>query len=222
MGFIFIQKEVRPLTALFFTALAVGFSGAMMPGSLLTYTIRQSLKEGPKVGFIVIVGHALLELLLIIGIFLGLDMVLKSNAAQITIGIIGGLLLCYIGTDMILKAARGKVSVDMDAKTKNSDRMVLSGALLSAANPYFLLWWAVIGLGFLTQAYRDFAVWGVAVYFLGHITADFTWYGLISTVVGTTRKFIKEKPYRIIIMVLGGLLIFFGARFLIDALGKLF
>ncbi len=209
------------MAALYFTALAVGFSGAMMPGSLLTYTIRHSLKEGPKVGFLVIIGHALLELLLIAGIFLGLDMVLKSDAAQITIGIVGGILLCYIGVDMILKAARGQVSVSMDAKTKNSDRMMLSGALLSMANPYFLLWWAVIGLGFLTQAYRDFAVWGVAIYFLGHITADFAWYGLISTVVGKTRKFIKEKPYRIIIMVLGGLLIFFGARFLIDALGKL-
>lgn len=206
------------MAALFFTALAVGFSGAMMPGSLLTYTIRQSLKEGPKVGFLVIIGHAVLELLLIAGIFLGLDMVLKSDAAQITIGIIGGLLLCTIGTDMILKAARGQVSVSMDGPTKNSDRMMLSGALLSMANPYFLLWWAVIGLGFLTQAYRDFAVLGVIIYFLGHITADFAWYGLISTVVGKTRKFIKEKPYRIIIMVLGGLLIFFGARFLIGAL----
>lgn len=210
------------MAVLFFTALAVGFSGAMMPGSLLTYTIRQSLREGPKVGFIVIVGHAILELLLIVGIFLGLDMILKSDAAQITIGTLGGLLLCYIGADMIYKAARNRVSVSMEEKGRHSERMMLSGAVLSMANPYFLLWWAVIGLGFLTDAYRDFAVWGVAVFFLGHILADFTWYGLVSVAVGTTRKFIKDKPYRIIIMVLGGLLIFFGARFLIDALNALF
>lgn len=210
------------MIALFFTALAVGYSGAMMPGSLLTYTIRQSLKEGPRVGFVVIVGHAILELMLIVGIFLGLDLVLKSDAAQITIGLLGGLLLCYIGTDMILKAARGKVSISTETKTRNSERMVLSGAILSMANPYFLLWWAVIGLGFLTEAYRDFAIWGVAVFFLGHILADFTWYGLISFLVGTTRKFIKDKPYQIIIMILGGLLIFFGARFLIDAITALF
>ena len=209
------------MTALFLTALAVGFSGAMMPGSLLTYVIRQSLKDGPKVGFLVMIGHALLELLLIIGIFLGLDMVLKSDAAQIVIGLIGGLLLCAIGADMIVKAARNKVSVEMDEQPGKTDQTVLSGALLSLANPYFLLWWAVIGLGFLTNAYRDFAVWGVAVFFAGHLTADFTWYGLISTVVGTTRKFIKEKPYRVIIMILGGLLIFFGAKFLIDAAGML-
>ncbi len=210
------------MTLLFLTALAVGFSGAMMPGSLLTYVIRQSLREGPKVGFIVIAGHALLELVLIVGIFLGLDIVLRSDAAQISIGVIGGLLLCFIGADMIVKAARNRVSISMEAKTGSSERMMLSGALLSLANPYFLLWWAVIGLGFLTEAYRDFAVWGVAVYFLGHIAADFTWYGAISTVVGKTRRFIKEKPYRVIIIVLGALLIFFGARFLIDAVTSFF
>ncbi len=209
------------MTALFFTALAVGFSGAMMPGSLLTYVIRQSLKDGPKVGFIVIIGHALLELALIVGIFLGLDVILKSDAAQIIIGMVGGLLLCYIGADMIVKAARKQVSVSVEGQTRNSDKLVLSGALLSAANPYFLLWWAVIGLGFLTSAYREYAVWGVAAFFAGHLLADFSWYGFISTVVGTTRKFIKEKPYRIIIMVLGGLLIFFGGNFLIDAVTSL-
>jgi len=210
------------LALLFLTALAVGYSGAMMPGSLLTYVIRQSLRDGPKVGFLVMIGHAVLELVLIACIFLGLDMVLKSDAAQIAIGTLGGLLLCWMGADMIVKAARGRVSVEMDGQSGDSNKIVLSGALLSLANPYFLLWWAVIGLGFLTQAYRDYAVLGVLVYFLGHLTADFTWYGLISTVVGTTRRFIGEKPYRIIIMVLGGLLIFFGARFLIDALTMLF
>jgi len=209
------------VTALFLTALAVGYSGAMMPGSLLTYVIRQSLKDGPKVGFIVIVGHALLELVLIIGIFMGLDGILKSDAAQIIIGIIGGLLLCYIGVDMIVKSARNQVSVTMDGQAKNSDKLVLSGAVLSAANPYFLLWWAVIGLGFLTEAYRDFAVWGVAVFFAGHLLADFSWYGLISTVVGTTRRFIKQKPYRIIIIILGALLVFFGAKFIVGAISSL-
>ena len=210
------------MALLFLTALAVGYSGAMMPGSLLTYVIRQSLKEGPKVGFLAMAGHAVLEILLIAGIFLGLDIVLKSPAAQIAIGTLGGLLLCWLGADMIIKAARGRVSVEMDGQSGDSNKIVLSGALLSLANPYFILWWAVIGLGFLTQAYRDYAVLGVLVFFLGHLTADFTWYGLISLAVGKTRRFLKEKPYRIILSILGGLLIFFGARFLVGALTSLF
>ncbi len=209
------------MVPLFLSALMVGFSGAMMPGSLLTYTLRQSLSAGPKSGFIIILGHALLELALIVCIFLGLDIALKSNIAQTVIGLLGGALLSYMGVDMIVKAARKQLFISMDSGRDSAKSMLISGALISAANPYFLLWWAVIGLGFLLEAYRAYAVFGVAVYFVGHILADFLWYGLISVVVGTTRKFIKDTPYRIMIMLLGGLLIFFGARFFINAVSTL-
>ena len=209
------------MVPLFLSALTVGFSGAMMPGSLLTYTIRQSLTAGPKSGFIIILGHALLELALIVCIFLGLDILLKSDIAQTVIGILGGLLLCYMGVDMIVKAAGKKITVRMDANKDSTKSMLVSGMVISAANPYFLLWWAVIGLGFLLEAYRNFAYMGVLVYFTGHILADFIWYGFISVVVGTTRKFIRDKPYRMAIMLLGGLLVFFGGRFFVNAVGTI-
>lgn len=202
----------------FFSSLTVGFSGAIMPGSLLTYTIRKSLSNGPKAGFIIVAGHALLELVLIVLIFLGFDTVLQSNIAQLLISFIGGALLIYPGFDMIRSSVKNKVSVKVEDADPKAGSMFLSGIVISAANPYFLLWWAVIGLGFIIQAYHSFGVAGIAVYYIGHISADFIWYGLVSTVVGTTRKFIKEKPYRIIIAFLGCLLIFFGGKFVYGAI----
>lgn len=209
------------MAEIFFSALVVGFSGAMMPGSLLTYTIRQSLARGPVSGFIIILGHALLELVLLILIFLGLNIVLKSEAAQIIIGIAGGLTLAYMGADMIVKSIKNKVSVYTDGEKSGKGSMVLSGALISAANPYFLLWWAVIGLGFVMKSYETLGAAGVIVYYAGHISADFIWYGAVSVIVGTTRKFIKQTPYRVIIAALGGLLIFFGGSFVYGAVIKL-
>lgn len=205
---------------LFFTALTVGFSGAMMPGPLLTYTIKQSLARGPISGFIITLGHALLELILLVLIFLGLNIILQSPAAQITIGILGGLMLIYMGIDMIIQAVKNRLNVGTDGKS-GSRGMILSGAVISAASPYFLLWWAVIGLSLVMKSYNTFGFIGVAVYFIGHICADFIWYGGISVIVGTTRKFIKQTPYRVIIAVLGGLLIFFGGSFVYDAVKKL-
>jgi len=202
---------------IFLSALGVGFSGAMMPGSLLTYTIKQSLAAGPRAGFIIALGHALLEILLIFLIFLGLDAILQSSTAQIIIGILGGLLLMYIGIGMIIKSARNKVSIQLDKQDATAKNMLLSGALISASNPYFVLWWAVIGLSFLMQSYYAFGYLGVFIFFLGHTLADFIWYGFISLFVGKTRRFIKEQPYRVAIAVLGGLLVFFGAKFLFDA-----
>ncbi|MDD3364168.1 MAG: LysE family transporter [Syntrophomonas sp.] len=203
---------------IFLSALAVAFSGAMMPGPLLTYTIRQSLNTGPYSGFIIIAGHALMEIILIALIFMGLDIILQSNYVQISIGIIGGLLLIYMGSDMIVSSLQNKINIELDNNKSSARNMLLSGIVISAANPYFLLWWAIIGLGFLIQAYKLFGTAGVFVFFIGHISADFIWYGLISIIVGTTRKFIKENLYRIVIVVLGCLLIFFGGSFFYKAI----
>ncbi len=188
-----------------------------MPGSLLTYTIRKALSEGPRAGFIIVAGHALLELALVIVIFLGFDMVLQSKAAQVGIGLVGGALLAYMGLDMIRSSAKNRLTVQMDSDRTGSGSMVVYGIVLSATNPYFLLWWAIVGLGFIMQSYQTLGYMGAGIYYLGHIAADFGWYGLISIVVGKTRKFIKEKPYRVIIIALGAMLIFFGIKFILGA-----
>jgi threonine/homoserine/homoserine lactone efflux protein len=163
----------------------------------------------------------LLELVLIILIFLGLGIILQSDAAQITIGIAGGLMLGIMGTDMLIKSIKNKVSVNTDGERSGGGNMLLSGAVISAANPYFLLWWAVIGLVLVMKSYDSFGAAGVAVFYFGHISADFIWYGAISVIVGTTRRFIKQTPYRVIIAVLGGLLIFFGGNFVYGAIVNL-
>jgi threonine/homoserine/homoserine lactone efflux protein len=209
------------MVELFFSALAVGFSGAMMPGPMLTYTIKQSLSCGPRAGFLITLGHALLEIALIILIFLGLNLILQSEAAQITVGLLGGLLLAYMGIGMIVQSAKNNVSVDMDQKQGKARSMLLSGIIICVTNPGFLLWWAVIGLGFVMQSYNTLGLAGVIVYFTGHVCADFIWYGFVSIVVGTTRRFIKQTPYRIIIAVLGALLVFFGASFVWGAADRL-
>ena len=206
------------MVLIFLSALTVGFSGALMPGSLLTYTIRQALSVGRRAGFIVATGHALLELVLIILIFMGFDTVLNSRYAQIGIGLIGGTLLMFMGVDMIRGAIRNTVKVQTEAGTALSKSLLLSGILISVANPFFLLWWSIIGLGFIMQAFNSFGIAGVVIYYIGHICADYIWYGSISVIVGTTRKFIREKPYRVLIAALGGLLIFFGGKFLFTAI----
>ena len=206
------------MAMIFISALAVAFSGAMMPGPLLTYTIRQSLNAGPYSGFVIIAGHAILELFLIVMILMGFDIVLQSDSAQSVIGLVGGLLLVYMGADMVINSLKNKLIIELNNNKSKTGNMLFSGFAISAANPYFLLWWAIIGLGFLIQAYKLFGAAGVIIFFTGHILADFIWYGFVSIVVGTTRKFIKVNLYRIIIAFLGGVLIFFGGSFFYNAL----
>lgn len=218
---------------IFLSAFAVGFSGAVMPGPLLTYTIRKSLTAGPVAGVIIIAGHAILEVSLVAAIFLGFDVILKSEIAQTVIGMAGGALLSVMGANMLIGGVKNKVAVKngegslnassspSSIETDNPGSMIFSSIILTASNPYFIIWWAVIGLGFIMQSFEAFGAVGVAVYYIGHITADLTWYALVSTVVGKSRKFIRDDIYRVIICVLGCVLIFFGIRFIITAAQKL-
>lgn len=202
---------------IFVSSFVLALSGAMMPGPLLTYTIKSALKKGWSAGLIIIAGHGLLEIALIIVIFLGFDILLQSELAQIIIGMVGGILLACMGIDMLRSSIKNKVSVNTDSGETRSGSMILTSIALSASNPYFLMWWVIIGLGFMLDANKAYGVPGVAAFYLGHFTADAAWYVLISTIVGKTRRFIKDKPYRVIIAVLGLMLVFFGMKFIYGA-----
>ena len=93
-----------------------------MPGSLLTYTLDQSLKSGMKAGFMVSLGHIFLELLLVILIFLGFGQYLNTILAQILIGLCGGIILVFMGSQMIRDSWSGKVTTALSttAPAKNS------------------------------------------------------------------------------------------------------
>lgn len=201
----------------FISSVGLGLSGAVMPGPLLTYTIRNALTRGWPVGLIIIAGHGLLEIALISVIFLGFDIVLQSAAAQIVINLLGGCFLIYMGVDMLAGSIKNSISISADTGNVKSGNMMLTSAALSASNPYFIIWWATIGLGYMLDAAKTFGVPGVMIFYFGHFVADLSWYIFISAIVGKTRRFMKEKPYRLLVAGLGSLLILFGARFLIGA-----
>lgn len=202
----------------FLQSMLIGYSGAIMPGSLLTYTLGKSIKAGAKAGLMISIGHALLELVLVILIFLGVGKYLGTITAQLTIGILGGIVLILFGAVILKDIFLGKVSIDFknefDGKYGN---ILIGGALISASNPYFIVWWAAVGLGLIMNAYNTFGLMGIILFYLGHIMSDITWYVFISTLISKTRNFINLKVYKIIIAFLGVCLIGFGIGFLISS-----
>ena len=206
------------MVEIFIQSMLIGYSGAIMPGSLLTYTLDKTIKIGAKAGLLISIGHALLELVLVILIFLGLGKYLGTAFAQLTIGILGGIVLLFFGVSMVRDSYLGKVCIDFKNEANGKcGNILIGGALISAANPYFIVWWAAVGLGLIMNAYNTFGLIGVILFYLGHIMSDFSWYVFISILVSKTRTFINLKVYKIIITVLGISLIVFGASFLITS-----
>lgn len=206
------------MVQMFFQSLLIGYSGAMMPGSLLTYTIDKSMKSGPKTGLLISIGHLFLEIIIVIMLLSGTGSFLGTQAVQMVIGFLGGLLLIFLGINMVKDSYQNNMSIDLDAKSeKQSKNLIAGGFIVSLSNPYFLFWWAIVGLGLLLSAYTTFGIIGVIIFYFGHSLADISWYSFISVLISRTRRFINQKVYRIIIAILGLCLTGFGISFIVDS-----
>ncbi|OPX88820.1 MAG: LysE type translocator [Pelotomaculum sp. PtaB.Bin104] len=216
------------LLGIFSTAFIVAFSGAMMPGPLLTVAIGESTRRGFVAGPLLILGHGLLEIVLILPLAFGFSSFLARVEVSTAIAVVGGIFLTYMGYTMARDARRGKISLNIeldpakdivpegikpDQQSRWWEHPVASGILVSLSNPYWSLWWATVGLGYITLSMSSGLV-GLSLFFAGHILADLLWYSLVSAAVAGGRKFLTEGLYKGILTGCGVFLIGLGGYFL--------
>ena len=206
------------LPTIFFSSFLIALSGAMMPGPLLTVTVSESMHRGGRTGPLLILGHGLLELLLIGGLFAGLAPLLNLPQVFIAISLAGGLVLLWMAASML--RALPNLRLDVAPKSGGSKNLVATGALLSLVNPYWLIWWATIGMGYIVQTFHYGAA-GIAVFFLGHILADLAWYALVSNTVASGKRLLRDMHYRWLIGVCAVFLLVFSGYFLYSGVSKL-
>ncbi|MBW2630617.1 MAG: LysE family transporter [Deltaproteobacteria bacterium] len=182
----------------------------MMPGPVLTVTISESTKRGFIAGPLIVLGHAVLEISLLVFLTLGFANLINNPVLLGIVGIAGGAVLLWISFDMLKDIRR--LRLDLSSGKSAWGGPVVAGILTSLANPYWIIWWATIGLGYVIISMK-FGFIGVAVFFTGHILADLLWYSAVSLFVSRGRKHISDRIYRGIIGVCAVMLIFFGIYF---------
>ena len=203
----------------------LALSGAMMPGPLLTVAVVGSVRRGFITGPLLMLGHSILELALIIAIVKGAASYLKHALVTNTISIVGGGVLFWMGLGMIIQSRHISLPINDSAKEKADIgygfHPVVEGIVVSVSNPYWLIWWLTIGLGYMLMA-MGYGTVGILSFFVGHIMADFLWYSLVSYGVSRGKKFFTDKLYRGIIRFCGFFLILFGFWFLSSGLRYFF
>ena len=209
------------LLFLFGGAFIVGFSGAMMPGPVLTATLSEVMKRGFRAGPLIVLGHAMLELCVLALVVMGLGEFITRNATLGVLGLGGGGLLVLMGVQMALTAKRAAaeaLSAKADPKTAIRGP-VLAGILTSVSNPYWTLWWATIGLNYAALALKS-GMAGLASFYSGHILSDLTWYSLVAAAVASGRRICPAWLYQLMLVVCGLALVGLGAYFAADGAAR--
>jgi threonine/homoserine/homoserine lactone efflux protein len=195
-----------------FSSFMLALSGALVPGPLFTITVSESFKRGSSAGPLIILGHGILELVFVLLITFQVAPFLSTERAGFVIGLGGGVILVFMGI-MLLKDA-GRARLDMTAGGKQTGmHPVVSGFIGSLSNPYWVIWWLTIGLGYLMSSMKS-GVIGIFAFFSGHIAADLVWYSLISYAVSKGRRMIGDRGYRFMLYACGIFLVFFGGWFI--------
>jgi threonine/homoserine/homoserine lactone efflux protein len=147
---------------------------------------------------------------------------LTKGPFKTALGLVGGLVLLYLGLGMIRDVVGRKLRLDFSPpQTHKYNSMFFGGVLISLANPYFTFWWAAVGLGLITSAYVALGIRGAVLFYLGHILADFAWYFSISFLVAQSKTLINLKIYNGIILLLGTVMIFFSLTFLLSGVREI-
>lgn len=214
--------------AIFVSSFIIALSGALMPGPLLAVTIRDTTRRGFVAAPLLVLGHGILELGLLALLMLGLAEWLKGDAATTVIALAGAGALLWMAAGMAREVRSLRFDAGAaDASTPRKEgagslwRPVADGIVASVSNPYWSLWWATIGLGYLALS-RSQGLAGVAFFFAGHILADAAWFMFVGLTVSAGRGRFTDRVYRGVVGVCAGFLFFFALSFGYFGVTKLF
>jgi len=190
----------------------LGFSGACMPGPLLTVTVVESTRRGPWAGPLLVAGHALLEVLVVLLVLAGFGELLAGATVFTVVALVGALMLVWMSFGMLRGLSNLSLQLPGGEAQPTTLHPLASGALVSLANPYFTLWWATVGVTYLLVA-GEFGSAGIVTFYLFHVLADLAWYALISFSCHYGRTLLTDRHYRALVACCALFLVGFAGYF---------
>ena len=200
------------------TVVVVTASGALAPGPLFAANLLQGTKGGTRSGFMISVGHTLVELPLVILIALGISSVMNFPGFSLVVGLVGGCALIGFGLIQIVGAARHQIKLDEVQEAGIQKKALVLGVGLTALNPYFILWWLTVGLGLVVQAVELGALLGVLIMYVSHVWMDYAWLTGTAYLSARGTMLIGGRGYRLLLLGLAAFLIYFGVGFIARSL----
>jgi len=209
-----LRQSISKIMMLFLFLLSVvgiSLSGVMMPGPVLAVTVVRAYKS-QRAGSLVALGHGIIEFPLMFLIYLGFVEFLKLDLVKLFVGILGGIILIYMGISMIKIRTS---SIEKDSRLPYNS--VTAGIITTAFNPYFFLWWASVGTALIMKS-LIFGLTGFILFLVIHWLCDLGWYSIVSLTVYRTHHLWNEKAQEVVFNICGLALFGFGIWFIYSAI----
>jgi threonine/homoserine/homoserine lactone efflux protein len=196
------------------TVIVVTASGALAPGPLFFTNITHGTKSGAKGGLAFSVGHTIFELSLVLFLAFTLQTVINEPLITLVVGVVGGGALLVFGFLQIRGALVSKAGGQLGRGGIPSRNPLLLGTLFTGLNPYFIIWWFTFGMTLIVNALILASFAGVFIMYVSHVWMDYAWLTGTAYLAKRGISLIGGRGYRIVMIVFGAILVFFGLYFL--------
>jgi len=195
------------------SVVVISLSGAIAPGPMLAVTLSKGYRS-PWAGLQVALGHAAIEVPLILLIAFGFASFLELPVVQVALSFVGGGMLIWLGVNMFRSRSDPAHGRDLPYNA------FVSGILASGLNPFFIVWWATVG-GMLIARILPFGAWGLASFTLAHWCCDALWYSLVSVFIFRSHSFWGQQFQQVFFIVCALFLGGFGIYFIVSGTGMI-
>jgi len=193
------------------SVVVISLSGVMAPGPMFAVTLAKSYRS-PWAGALVSLGHAIIEVPLILLIYFGFAQFFQNSMVQFGLSIAGGGMIIWLGIAMF----RARTEVVRQGKDLPYNAFV-AGVFTSGFNPFFLVWWATIG-SMLVMKFLDFGTSGLITFIFVHWLCDFAWLSLVSIFIYRTHSMWNRKFQEWLFIACSLLLVGFGGWFVFSGI----
>jgi threonine/homoserine/homoserine lactone efflux protein len=194
--------------------ITISVSGVMSPGPLFAANLAYGLKGGAKAGLKMAYGHTVVELPLVILLGVGVLSLESIPYFREIVALLGAISL-FVFAGMQIKSVLKKPASIFEGK----HGPFLAGIMLSALNPFFLIWWFTIGFKLISDALILASFAGIGIMFAFHIWMDYAWLGTVGYLSSKGKKILSSKNYVLFMIAISGILVYFGVMFVLEALG---
>jgi len=193
------------------SVVVISLSGVMMPGPMFAVTLAKSFKS-PFAGAQISLGHAVVEVPVILLIYFGFAQIFEDKLVQIILSLTGGAMIVWLGVSMF----RARARVVREGKDLSYSAFT-AGIITSGLNPFFLLWWATVG-SLLVVRFLEFGLGGLAIFTISHWLVDLVWLSFVSVLVYRTHRFWGKRFQEGVFITNSLLLVGFGVWFMVSGI----
>jgi len=193
------------------SVIVISFSGVMMPGPMFAVVLAKSYKS-PWAGTLMALGHAVIEVPLILLIYFGFARFFENSLVQLVLSVAGGSMIIWMGISLFRtrrKLAHGEKDLPVNAFT--------AGIMMTGLNPFFLMWWATIG-SMLIMKFLGFGTSGLIIFIIAHWLCDLVWLSFVSVTVYKTRALWGSRLQEWLFIGCSLLLVGFGIWFIVSGI----